>query len=844
MTRAGWIGSISSTELAKNATNTGTQVAGEGANGFGVFAYYTGKDNYAKYQKDSYESGGVSTENHAPNFMYNQRVYHDAGNWVYTPLKYWPNEGVNNTTDNYVDDQDGDEKNNPATTAYENGGYVSFFAYAPYVFFEGTDIAGDIEAATPTTGSKKIQQPKTGTANYNSGTTTGIIAVTGNSEPGDPKIRYKLAEKNAVDLLWGTTWTNGGKASSGVPYTNDQPGVSSNKDGDNYQKAIYAEWNASHTNHTKEYTLNADLQKMNVAGKVGFNFKHALSKVGGSSSESITTIIDPSDDDPTTPTNGLMVVLDLDKDEIYETGSALESATGIAAIYDATTCKYKTKVTIESIEIQSNSQVNAAGKAAQTAGTYKVSDNQEEGLVGEGVFNLATGKWTTEYDNSGTPTHYSNATIDHLITQNSGDANSSAILNDNIKEPASFASLYTDNVANRQKFFKGKDGSDIKGLPIGVTTVPKNVYGTETNPLVFIPGSRPVLTITVVYYVRTYDANLQNQYSEVKQKITKKMAFGEDVMLNKQYNLIMHLGLTSVKFTATVAEWDVASNVTGNDGPDGISGTEDDVITYQEDVEHVYLPINVGLHKMQKFEVTYDGNTSTQTAGEKRTDITFTGATALTKTDVSGAGGAVGGQITSVTTTLRDQADDGNKEYSRQWPETTYETTISSSSDNYKYVGNHNLPGTSIDGSGNIGLEPNYTTAARTVTVTVAYNKRSETYNPTTQTITITQKAASAAPTLSATNDNVAVDATSYEIPAVQLNFTDGTNNYSYATGVNARCTFAQTGGDLAVTITGNTLTFAANTTGTDKTAEITVTYTDFDGGTIVKTITITQAGS
>ena len=46
-TRAGWIGSISNTELATNATNAGTQAPGDGANGFGVFAYYTGKDVYA-----------------------------------------------------------------------------------------------------------------------------------------------------------------------------------------------------------------------------------------------------------------------------------------------------------------------------------------------------------------------------------------------------------------------------------------------------------------------------------------------------------------------------------------------------------------------------------------------------------------------------------------------------------------------------------------------------------------------------------------------------------------------------------------------------------------------------
>lgn len=65
--------------------------------GFGVFAYYTGQDEFSETSK--------------PNFMYNQRVYGTAsGNpptytWTYSPIKYWPN--------------------NP-------GDQISFFAYAPY----------------------------------------------------------------------------------------------------------------------------------------------------------------------------------------------------------------------------------------------------------------------------------------------------------------------------------------------------------------------------------------------------------------------------------------------------------------------------------------------------------------------------------------------------------------------------------------------------------------------------------------------------------------------------------------------------------------------------------------
>lgn len=824
ITRAGYYGSINSNVLQTNATNTGNQGVSDGANGFGVFAYYTGKDTYAQYQKTTYNvSGAISTADHAPNFMYNQQVYYNSSAWTYSPIKYWPNEGVNNTTNKNVDDQDGDNKNNPATTSYENGGYVSFFAYAPYVFLDDAGTGDiDIEAGDVTTGSKKIQQPKSGTANFNGGTDDGIVAVTANSETGDPKIRYKLNNSKTVDLLWGTTnGSNGGKASSGVPY-DSQNGVTYNASGNEFEKAI-----------RKGYTVNADLQKMNVGGKVNFLFKHALAKVGGSATG--TTIASAADDDPTTPTNGLMVVLDLDKENIYETGGVLEPFGTSDPMYEATRCKYMTKVTIESIEITSSEQVSDAGKTAMTNNTFDFSASaHKESLCGEGVFNLATGKWKTTYDNSGTNTNYSNASIDHKITQSSTDAGSSAVLNDNIKEVA-----YTSG--ERNEYFKST-------LPLGVTTTPKNVYGNETNPLVFIPGSRPILTISVVYLVRTYDPNLQFKYSEVKQKITKKLALAEDVDLNKQYNLLMHLGLTSVKFTASVADWDVNSNVTGTD-PDGVPGSGDEVITYQEDVEHVYLPTNVGLHKMQKFEVTYETTTASKTVnGDKRTDITWGAASpTLSKSNVSGQGGtSTGGTISSVKTTLRDQADDGNKEYSREWEETSYSTSITSSNDNYKYTGYHNIPA-SIS-SGAITLEPNYTTTNRTITVTVGYDKASETYNPITIPITITQKAATA-PNLTHDDVTVAADATSYTLSGFGLSFTDGTDNYSI-TNVDSRCTITATAttGDASNSITdlthsGLILNFAANnSTENDKKATVTVTYTDYEEGTIIKTINITQS--
>lgn len=88
--------------------------------GFGVFAYYTGDQNWS--------TAGAST---IPNFMYNQQVTWASEQWTYSPVKYWPNN------------------NNPAddsgASGSESKNYLSFFAYAPFTssaIFSGNDAKG------------------------------------------------------------------------------------------------------------------------------------------------------------------------------------------------------------------------------------------------------------------------------------------------------------------------------------------------------------------------------------------------------------------------------------------------------------------------------------------------------------------------------------------------------------------------------------------------------------------------------------------------------------------------------------------------------------------------------
>ena len=64
------------------------------------------------------------------------------------------------------------------------------------------------------------------------------------------------------------------------------------------------------------------------------------------------------------------------------------------------------------------------------------------------------------------------------------------------------------------------------------------------------------------------------------QKIKKSVTFTKPVELNKQYNLTMYLGLTSVKFKASVSEWE--------QGDTNGDGTVD-----ANDKTEVDLPLNV-----------------------------------------------------------------------------------------------------------------------------------------------------------------------------------------------------------------------------------------------------------
>jgi hypothetical protein len=620
------------TYMGKVATTRGgaygsidTEVLKKEGYGFGVFAYKTGTDNYLNFRTQN------GAERRYPNFMYNEQIVYseEKGKWVYaTPAntKYWPNE----VTDLFTDDQNNDASNDPATTEGNNGGLLSFFAYAPYTqeAAKATDagIIGQGLISTDDGGILAFSTP-----NFNGGKASAN-AQNERYRYSDPFVKYKIADSSdqQVDLLWATTVGS----SENVLSTGEQPGVSSE---------IYLDYLNDGTPIANDYTnpdapvivrpvynVPADLTKQKTNGTVNLLFKHALAKVGGA----YVGNGNGSDEDPTTPTNGLMVILDIDKDGNEFGGSLYPYAEGPK---DGT--PYNTKVTINEIVLHSERQLTSDGMYAiknDLPFDYS-SAAHTASLHNTGIFNLVTGIWTNSAYEAYASTRTERTQTIVPSHDNGGDIDQSrdAILSKNLAEPSAF----TTTAYTKARF---------EELPVGVTTVAKNVYENDTQPFVFIPGTYPIITITIDYTVRSYDAKLADNYTEVRQRITKRLYILDEIQLNKQYNILMHLGLTSVKFTASVSDWE-ATDIAGNtaEPTDGTSP----VTTFDGDeVEHVWLPINVaalnscspssiadfpadgGTRDLGVITFTYDDGT-THTSKEKAMTFAFNSTEATVAID-------------------------------------------------------------------------------------------------------------------------------------------------------------------------------------------------------------------
>lgn len=119
------------------------------SSGFGVFAAYSPGT-----------PGAYNPSSSKMDFMWNQQVSWSDEKWVYSPVKYWPNQ-------------------HGATSISKETDKLSFFAYGPYV------------QATPADGSIATNN------------TWGITEFSGNNADGDPRVSYVCNSEHPVDLVWG-----------------------------------------------------------------------------------------------------------------------------------------------------------------------------------------------------------------------------------------------------------------------------------------------------------------------------------------------------------------------------------------------------------------------------------------------------------------------------------------------------------------------------------------------------------------------------------------------------------------------------------------------------------------
>lgn len=119
-------------------------------------------------------------------------------------------------------------------------------------------------------------------------------------------------------------------------------------------------------------------------------------------------------------------------------------------------------------------------------------------------------------------------------------------------------------------------------LTPGVTNDPVNLFNgpAVTTPLMVIPVPGAPLAVTIVYDVETADNNMLDPLSDgvtrglsMENNIshTVQMMGGGDLFLTagKNYVVNIHLGMTSVKFDATVGEWDDNGGTPGPYVPPG-----------------------------------------------------------------------------------------------------------------------------------------------------------------------------------------------------------------------------------------------------------------------------------
>ena len=118
------------------------------------------------------------------------------------------------------------------------------------------------------------------------------------------------------------------------------------------------------------------------------------------------------------------------------------------------------------------------------------------------------------------------------------------------------------NISNSQIAETLRDGGNAVSTDnvAGVTNTSTNLLAnTSTGKecyLTFIP-SQGSLTVSIIYWVTTKDANLAGGYCRIK-NVAKKAMSDMTLEAGKNYSLNVQIGMTGVKFDSSVAEWNTA----------------------------------------------------------------------------------------------------------------------------------------------------------------------------------------------------------------------------------------------------------------------------------------------
>lgn len=273
------------------------------------------------------------------------------------------------------------------------------------------------------------------------------------------------------------------------------------------------------------YTINNNLTRPTDKDEtIKFVFQHLLSKLGGSQEGYTGT--DPYGD-ASYVANGLVVKANA---ETIKPTNNFGANNG-------------TKVTISKIVIGSAPETDAISGQPVTdidgnPISYAAADQTGKLDLYTGVFTLDGAAQNIQFSQT-----IANSVVDNPATPE--DESTYSELRDDLKEPASF--------------------TDFASLPKGVVEKAINVYKDESNPIILVPGTKPVVDITVTYTVRTYDEKLgTKKCSDVPQTVFGRIKFAE-IKKNCKYNIVMILGLNDVKFEASVEDWTKGTNTVYND---------------------------------------------------------------------------------------------------------------------------------------------------------------------------------------------------------------------------------------------------------------------------------------